>query len=76
MHILLLSKEKLKGVNASVELPEIVKAPISSGDTVGRIVYTLDGKIIGEAPILAAEAVDKISFFEILLRLLSAMAIS
>ncbi|MBQ9736118.1 MAG: D-alanyl-D-alanine carboxypeptidase [Clostridia bacterium] len=71
-----LSKEKLKGVTVTVELPEVVKAPVAEGDAIGRVVYTLDGKVIGESPILAAEAVDKISFFEILRRLLGAVSIS
>ena len=71
-----LSKEKLKGVEATVELPAVVKAPVTVGDVLGKVVYTLDGKVIGETPILAAETVDKISFFEILWRLLSAVAIS
>ena len=71
-----LPKEKISAVHAEIELPSRLKAPLAVGDTVGRVVYTLDGEIIGDAPITVKETVDKISFFEILRRLLEAFSCS
>lgn len=71
-----LPKEKLSAVQATVDLPERLNAPIAKGETVGKVVYTLDGEVIGESPITVIEAVDRISFFEILRRLLCAFSFS
>ena len=71
-----LPKEKISSVKAVVELPERLSAPLSVGDTVGRVVYTLDGEVLGEAPITVSDTVDKISFWEILRRLLGAFSCS
>lgn len=73
---LALPKEKIASVHAEVELPTRLKAPLAVGDTVGRVIYTLDGETVGETPITVAEKVDKISFFEILRRLLEAFSFS
>ena len=45
----------------TVELPRFVYAPIRQGDTVGRIVYTLDGKVIAVNDIIAE---DDCPYFE------------
>lgn len=71
-----LPKEKLAAVEAVVELPMRLCAPLAIGDKVGRVVYTLDGETLGETPITVSERVDKISFLEILRRLLGAFSFS
>lgn len=71
-----LPKEKISSVKAEVELPERLLAPLSCGDVVGRVVYSLDGETIGESPITVSDGVEKISFFEILRRLLGAFSFS
>ena len=45
----------------TVELPHFLYAPIRQGDTVGRIVYTLDGKVIASNDIIAE---DDCPYFE------------
>ena len=42
---------------------ENITAPINIGDEVGKIVYKLDGKIVGENKILALEKVEKMNFW-------------
>lgn len=69
-----LPKEKISSVKAVVELPERVCAPLVKGDAVGRVLYTLDGEVLGESPIVVSDDVDRISFFEILRRLLKAFS--
>lgn len=71
-----LPKERIAAVKATVELPARLTAPIEEGKEVGRVVYTLDGEVIGESPIRVSMAVDRISFFEIVRRLLSAFSFS
>lgn len=71
-----LPKEKISSVKAEVELPVRLLAPVSCGDVVGRVVYSLDGETIGESPITVSDGVEKISFFEILRRLLGAFSFS
>ena len=73
---IVLPKEKLAAVRATVELPEQIVAPKEKGSAVGRVVYTLDGKVIGETPITVLDSVERISFFEILRRLLGAFSFS
>ena len=48
----------LSAVSKTVELPELVTAPVRRGETAGRAVYTLDGEEIGSVAILYREDVD------------------
>ncbi|MDR0949038.1 MAG: D-alanyl-D-alanine carboxypeptidase, partial [Lachnospiraceae bacterium] len=49
-------------VEKSIELPELVKAPVMEGDTVGRAVYRLGDVEIGEIPIVFSQDVDKAGY--------------
>jgi D-alanyl-D-alanine carboxypeptidase (penicillin-binding protein 5/6) len=57
------------GVSAEAVLPKSVKAPIKAGDKVGEIVFKANGTEIGRVAIRAAETVHKISFGQVLARL-------
>ncbi|MBQ8254257.1 MAG: D-alanyl-D-alanine carboxypeptidase [Clostridia bacterium] len=59
------------GVTAETVLPKSVKAPIKAGDKVGEIIFKANGEEIGKVPIRAAETVEKISFSQVLKRLIS-----
>ncbi len=72
---LALPKEKLSGVTAKVSLPDCITAPVTKGDVIGKVIYSLDGQVVGESDITAGEAVERITFGEILHRLLCAFAI-
>lgn len=54
-----------------VEIPESIGAPIQKGDIVGKIIYRLNGEILGEIPVTAEESIEKIGFWGLFLRLLS-----
>lgn len=41
-------------------LPKYVTAPISCGDILGKVVFTVDGEYIGEIPLIAAEDANRI----------------
>ena len=56
----------LSAVERTVEMEESVPAPVKKGDTVGAIVYTLEGNEIGRTDILAAEDIEEASFLDYL----------
>ena len=50
--------EDFSGVERAVTLPESLTAPVTEGDIVGSLTYTLNGKTLGTVNILAAESVE------------------
>ena len=55
-------------IQQKVTLNENISAPISKGDVIGRVSYTLDGKEVGHVDITAAADVQRIDYFTLLLR--------
>lgn len=53
----------LKGESASVvcrvELPSFIWAPIKAGEPIGRLVYELNGSVLGDIPITAEQTVEE-----------------
>ena len=66
-----MEKGKIGKVKHSLELPLSVAAPIKKGESVGRIVFTIDGKEIGASEIRATEEAPKISFFMLWYRMMA-----
>ena len=56
-------------VKVEYSLPQTLAAPVSEGDTVGKVVFRLGEKTIGESPIRAGESVARISYPLLLFRL-------
>ncbi len=52
----------LSGIQKSLELPEVVEAPVAEGNVAGYAVYTLNGKEIGRTEIVYTESFEKASF--------------
>lgn len=65
-----LEKEKIAGVTQRMILPQAVRAPITEGDVIGRLIYEYDGETVCEVDICAAENVEEIGFFGVCLRIL------
>ena len=63
---LLLPKGKQKDVTQNIEINESIEAPIKTGDVIGKAVFSLDGKQIGELPIYSANTVEKVTFLNAL----------
>lgn len=51
-------------IEKEIIINESVTAPIKKDEAVGKIVYKLNGKIIGETPVITLESAEKITFFE------------
>ncbi len=66
----LLPKGKSKTVTTEILLDESAPAPVKKGDRVGTIRYLSDGEVIGEADIVAAEDVQRIGLFRLVLHFL------
>lgn len=62
----LIQKGQDKNIQQVMELPESLQAPITQGQTIGNITYTLDGKEIGKVNIVAEKTIEKNSAFNML----------
>lgn len=51
--------QRIKDIEKTVYLPGFVFAPVSKGDTLGEITYTLDGKLIAKTEIKASFSVNE-----------------
>jgi D-alanyl-D-alanine carboxypeptidase (penicillin-binding protein 5/6) len=61
---LLLAKGQAEGLTQAIELVDSLEAPVAEGDTVGKVTVELNGEYISEYPVLAAQAVDRMTFFK------------
>jgi D-alanyl-D-alanine carboxypeptidase (penicillin-binding protein 5/6) len=68
-----INKTSLNNVELIYEIPETVVAPIQKGQTLGKVIYKLDGEQIGFSDIVAGEDVSRIKYGEILIRMLKRM---
>ena len=66
----IVKKSDLSKIEIEYEIPESIKAPITEGDEIGKIVYRLGEEILGEDALPAGENIEKISLFELMLRIL------
>lgn len=42
----------------TVELPPVLEAPLEAGQTVGRMVFTVNGETVGETPLVVAQTIS------------------
>ncbi len=54
---------KYDSIEASAEIDESVEAPVSLGQTIGKLVLKLDGRLLASQPLVATRAVAKGSIF-------------
>ena len=62
---ILVPKGKASKVTVEAELPESISAPIAAGDTVGKLVFKLDGDTVGELNVTSSESATRITFGEL-----------
>lgn len=43
-------------------LPELIEAPVKKGEKVGSVTYSMDGILLAEYPVYAAETIEKIDY--------------
>ncbi len=67
---LLLEKAKAGNLAQSVELEEQMTAPVSLGDRLGTLTVTSGEEVVAEIPLLAGEEVPRVTYGQMLARLL------
>ena len=60
----------LENIEKQIQIKEGITAPVKKGDVLGKAVFMLDGEVIGETDIIAAENVEKAGFFDYLKKIL------
>ncbi len=47
---------------ATLDLPEVIEAPLAAGEVVGHLLVTLEGEAVAREPLLALQAVEEAGF--------------
>lgn len=55
---------KYPQMQASMDLPRTLVAPIAKGQALGAVKVTLNGKVVAQVPLVALEAVEEAGFFK------------
>jgi D-alanyl-D-alanine carboxypeptidase (penicillin-binding protein 5/6) len=58
------------GIKVEINLPDSLNAPVKAGEAVGEAIFKCGDTVIGSAKIMAGSTVKRISFGEILVRLI------
>ncbi len=66
-----LKKSEMKGVSATSEYQNTLKAPVRAGDKIGRVVYKIGEREVGSVDIFASQGVEKINFWGIFARMIA-----
>jgi D-alanyl-D-alanine carboxypeptidase (penicillin-binding protein 5/6) len=67
----LVKKEEVSGLTQEVTLPEEVAAPVAQGQQLGTLTVRDGETVVLEVPILAAESVEKLTWWEMYRRMLA-----
>jgi D-alanyl-D-alanine carboxypeptidase (penicillin-binding protein 5/6) len=67
---LLIEKGKKDKVERKIEIRQDLTAPIELGEEIGKVKFTLDGKDVGQISITAGKEIEKVGFFNSLIRIL------
>ena len=71
----LVRREDAKKITAETVCADVLDAPLSVGDTIGQIVYSVDGVQLGTVAITAAEDIPRIGFLELFCRMLRSFSL-
>lgn len=61
---ILLEKTALSSLEKSLELEETIAAPVSAGQQLGSLTVSAGGKVVAVLPLVAAEAVERLSYWD------------
>lgn len=70
---LLVKKTDANSLEVSVRLEEELRAPVEQGQEVGLMTVTLNGKTLSETPIVAAEGVARVTWWDVAKRMLGTL---
>ena len=69
---ILIEKGTKDKIEYTVSLPVDVEAPVEKGQILGKVIFTIDGETVGEYKLCAKEGVERLTFFDALIRIFSA----
>ncbi len=67
---ILIEKEMQSGITKTVTMEAEVDAPVRAGQELGKMTISSDGKILAEISVIAPETVEKLTWWELTVRLL------
>jgi len=67
---LLLRKGEKGKIEREIKIMADIRAPVMSGQKIGEVIYTISGKEVGRADIVASGEVQRATFLRIMLRLM------
>lgn len=67
---LLLKKGDKSKVNKEVKLLETIEAPITAGQKLGEVIYTVEGDIVGKGTLVAENEVERATFIKLFYRMI------
>ncbi len=73
---LLVDKALRQGVTRTVELPSSIEAPITQGQELGSLTVESGGQILARVPLVAAESVERLSWWELFMLALGSVAMA
>ena len=73
---LLVDKALRQGVIRTVELPQTIEAPVAPGQVLGTLTVESGGKILAAVPLVAAEEVERLSWWELFRLALGAVSMA
>ncbi len=62
--VAVLTPEERRRLRREILLPELFEAPVAQGDSLGRLVVSLDDSLVAEVHLIAAAGVDRMSVWE------------
>lgn len=71
---LVTERAKKDSITTRCELAEEVSAPVAAGDRLGTLSIAVDGKLVKQMPLIAAESVEKLGFYGVFERFFQRMA--
>ena len=69
-----LGRGEREQLTANVDLPQVVSAPVEEGQILGKVTFSVKDRVVGSCFLRAKQAVEKLSFSDMLLWMLSALA--
>ncbi len=65
-----ISKDEESVIVREYIIPENLRAPISKGEIIGKIIYKINGDQIGYSDIYAADSIESIGFYDVFIRII------
>ena len=73
---LLVEKNQVSSITTEVELEPSVSAPVSAGQRLGTLTIQYQGQVLREIPLIAEEAVARLTWGDLTVKILQQMAMA